>query len=256
MDLYEIYNVTRREGDNTVEEEDYIIKEFPLDIQVNGEKVVTLVCTPAYMKELVIGYLFSEGILSDMDDVNSIQVFDFQAFVKLKDEIMINNKLRHKIITSGCGKSTVYTDLVGSGLKKIRNNNKIDGKVILKLASILSKRSNLFKKTGGVHNSLLANLNGDIIVFREDIGRHNTVDKIIGNMILNRHSSHNKIMVVSGRVSSEILLKVARKKIPILVSRSAPTDMAVRLAYRLGITLVGFVRGKRMNLYTHVKRII
>jgi FdhD protein len=116
------------------------------------------------------------------------------------------------------------------------------------------ERSELFKATGGVHGAALCDAD-NLLIFSEDIGRHNAVDKIFGECILKDISMDNRIIITSGRVSSEILLKVARASIPLLISKSATTNLAVKLANELGVTLIGFVRGERMNVYTHRWRI-
>jgi FdhD protein len=112
----------------------------------------------------------------------------------------------------------------------------------------------MHRATGGVHSAALCDTR-NIIVLSEDIGRHNAVDKIFGECILNDITTDDHIIITSGRVTSEILLKVAKRNIPIIVSKCAPTNLGVRLAADLGVTLVGFVRGKRMNVYTHAGRI-
>ena len=116
-------------------------------------------------------------------------------------------------------------------------------------------RSKIFKATGGIHGAALCDTKG-IIVFSEDIGRHNAIDKVFGECMLRDFSTHDRIIVTSGRISSEIVLKVARTEIPLLISKSAPTDIGVKLADDLGITLVGFVRKRRMNVYTHAHRVV
>ncbi|MFU8796917.1 MAG: formate dehydrogenase accessory sulfurtransferase FdhD, partial [Dehalococcoidia bacterium] len=114
--------------------------------------------------------------------------------------------------------------------------------------------SEIFRTTGGVHSAALCDAR-DILLFSEDIGRHNAVDKIFGRCLLDDISTDDRIVVTSGRISSEILLKVARRNIPIIISKSAPTNLGLKLAGDLGVTLIGFVRGKRMNVYTHDWRV-
>jgi FdhD protein len=114
--------------------------------------------------------------------------------------------------------------------------------------------SEVFRTTGGAHSAALCR-EGEIVVFAEDIGRHNAVDKIFGRCLLDSIGTDGGVIVTSGRISSEILLKVGKRNIPILISKSAPTDLGVKLADDLGITLVGFVRGRRMNIYTHSWRV-
>jgi len=126
---------------------------------------------------------------------------------------------------------------------------------VLALVRQFQLKSQIFKATGGVHSAALCDQR-DILAFSEDIGRHNAIDKILGRCILDNLPTANRIIITSGRISSEIVLKVTRMDIPILVSRSAPTDLGVRLSSDLGLTLVGFARGDKMNVYTECWRIV
>jgi len=117
------------------------------------------------------------------------------------------------------------------------------------------RRSGLFKTTGGVHSSALCTGN-EIMFFREDIGRHNTVDKLIGRCFLDGIDTSDKILLTTGRISSEILVKAAKMGVPLIASRSAPTDLALRYAAELGVTVAAFVRNQRMNIYTHPERVV
>jgi FdhD protein len=125
---------------------------------------------------------------------------------------------------------------------------------ILALVAEFQHRSEVYRATGGVHSAALCDTKS-LLIFSEDIGRHNAIDKIFGQCLLEDIPTDDRIVITSGRISSEILLKVARRNVPIIVSKSAPTNLGVRLANDLGITLLGFVRGKRMNAYTHDWRI-
>jgi len=163
---------------------------------------------------------------------------------------------QRKTITSGCGKGVTFSD--GAGLERLPVKTmrvKVTAAYIRALLKEFRSISNLFQKTGGVHSAALADRNG-ISLFSEDIGRHNAVDKIIGKAFLTNTPLEDKILLSSGRISSEIMTKVIRNKIPILVSRTAPTCMSLTYAEDHGITLVGFARGNRMNIYTHPQRII
>ena len=126
---------------------------------------------------------------------------------------------------------------------------------VFTLAGEFQHRSHVFRTTGGVHSAALCDTKS-ILLFSEDIGRHNAIDKIFGECLLQDIPTDDRLIITSGRISSEILLKVAKRNIPILISRSAPTDLGVKLADDLGITLLGFVRGKRMNAYTNDWRIV
>jgi FdhD protein len=126
---------------------------------------------------------------------------------------------------------------------------------LLHLISLLEEKSVIFRRTGGVHSAALADRNGFLARY-EDVGRHNAVDKTLGYALLNRVNPVDKILVLSGRIASEILLKAARSRIPLVLSRSAPTYLAVELAEKLGITVVGFARGDKLNVYSHMQRVL
>ncbi len=251
MDLIDEVKITRVEGERIFETMDQVVREFPLKIHINGKEIVTLACSPEYLDELAVGYLFSEGIIGDKVEIKDMQIQNDLVVVTLMKSLKAPI-MNHHVITSGCGRS----NLNGAGLNKVRSKLKVMHNMIYQLSIDLSKYSKVFQDTGGVHGALLTDRNESFQIFREDIGRHNAVDKIIGYQVLNQMTSEDKILVISGRVSSEMILKTARLQIPILVSRSAPTDQAIRLAYGLGITLIGFVRGRRMNIYTHSWRIL
>lgn len=126
---------------------------------------------------------------------------------------------------------------------------------ILNLSNKLNENSQLFKETGGVHSCALCS-EEEIIMFHEDVGRHNALDKIVGEAFLKEIPFEDKILITSGRISSEMIIKTAKQRIPIIVSRSAPTELSVGIAKELGITLIGFARGRRMNIYQGEERII
>ncbi len=238
--------------------EDIVAKEFPLTIVLNNQELVTLLCSPADLRYLAVGFLFSEGLLKSKDKIKRIMVDDRQGVARVEtegDEELANDALFKRFITSGCGRgASFYSAADAQGQGKVESQIGISALEVLALAKEFQHRSQIYRATGGVHSAALCDTK-NIIVFSEDIGRHNALDKIFGECILNDITTDNHIIITSGRVSSEIVLKVARRNVPIIVSKSAPTDLGVRLADDLGVTLVGFVRGKRMNVYTHAGRI-
>jgi FdhD protein len=238
--------------------EDIVAKEFPLTIILNNQELVTLLCSPANLKYLAVGFLFSEGLLKSKDEVKKIVVDDRRGVVRVEtdvDKALANDALFQRFITSGCGRgASFYGAADAQGQGKVESNIEISTFEVLALANEFQHRSQIYRATGGVHSAALCDTR-NIIVFSEDIGRHNALDKIFGECILNDITTDDHLIITSGRVSSEILLKVVKRNIPIIVSKSAPTDLGVRLADDLGVTLVGFVRGKRMNVYTHAGRI-
>ena len=156
--------------------------------------------------------------------------------------------------SGGRGTNSYSTDASETGAE-IKAQLKISAPEVSILVEEFVQRSKVFKATGGVHSAALCDAT-KILLFSEDIGRHNAIDKIFGECLLKEVPTDDHIVVTSGRVSSEILLKVARRNIPILISKSAPTNLGVKLATQLGMTLIGFARGKRMNAYASSWRIV
>ncbi|MDH4268825.1 MAG: formate dehydrogenase accessory sulfurtransferase FdhD [Dehalococcoidia bacterium] len=238
--------------------EDMVAKESPLTIILNNREVVTLLCSPENLRYLAVGFLFSEGLLKSKDEIKKILVDDRRGVVRLEtegDEELASDALFKRFITSGCGRgASFYSAIDAQDQVKVESRVKISTLEVLALVHEFQHRSQIYRSTGGVHSAALCDIR-DVLVFGEDIGRHNAVDKIFGECILNDIATDDHIIITSGRISSEILLKIARRNVPMIVSKSAPTNLGVRLANDLGVTLVGFVRGKRMNVYTHAERI-
>ena len=177
--------------------------------------------------------------------------------VELTGECGLAEKIYGKrTLVSGCGKGTTfYSTLDTLRCRPVNSRVKYDRFQIRNWMNLMHERSVLYKATGGVHGAALVDQQR-VLFFCEDIGRHNAVDKIIGECLIGNISLEGKALITTGRLSSEILLKSARLSLPLLVSRSAPTSLAVELAEQLNITVVGFARGTRMVVYTHSWRII
>jgi len=238
---------------------DKVVAEFPLTIILDDEEIVTLLCTPNKLDYLALGFLKSEGLISKRSDIAKVEVDQDEGVVRVdttgKTSSLVKELYGKRTITSGCGKGTTFYNVVDSlQCNRIETELDLEVDVALELVRELQKRAGLFKETGGSHSSALCTP-GEIIIFNEDIGRHNAVDKIVGETIMKDLDLTNKLIVTSGRVSSEILLKVAKLGLPILISRAAPTSLTIELADELGITLIGFARGRRLNIYTHNWRI-
>jgi len=239
--------------------EDVVARESPITIILNNRELVTLLCSPADLRFLAVGFLFSEGLLESKSQIKRITVDDPRGVVRVEtggDEEIAGDALFKRFITSGCGRgASFYNAIDAQGQPKVESSIQVSVPQMLTLVSEFQRRSQVYRATGGVHSVALCDT-GSIIIFTDDIGRHNAVDKILGRCVLDDIATNDRILITSGRVSSEIVLKVARRNVPIIASKSAPTDLGVRLANDLGLTLVGFVRGKRMNVYTHAGRII
>lgn len=237
---------------------DIVVRESPLTIYLNGQELVTLLCTPSHQKCLALGYLLSEGFLCQPGDLKEVVEYGEKGLVHVQTntDIELNRKLfQRRTITSGCGKGVVfYHDADRLQCQPVESHMSVSAEIILGLMREVNGKSELFKATGGVHSSALCR-GQDVVLFREDIGRHNAIDKVLGECFLEGISVRDTLVVTSGRLTSEMVLKVARQSIPVLVSRSAPTDLAVDLARRLHVTLIGFARGSRMTVYAHKDRL-
>ena len=232
------------------EVEDIVVREFPLTIVLNDHELVTLLCSPTSLEYLAVGFLLSEGLIESKDDIKAILVDDQRGVARIETDKAVDVSLR-RVLTSGGGRV-----VASSSVHKVSAapQTRLSASRVFSLMDDFVQRSKVFKATGGVHSAALCDTEG-ILVFGEDIGRHNAIDKIFGECLLKDIATDNRLIITSGRVSSEILLKVAKRNIPILISKSAPTDLGVKLANDLGVTLVGFVRGKRMNVYTNSWRV-
>ena len=258
-DKVELRQIIRISGENKGSVEDGIIRESPLTIYVNNKEILTMLCTPADLEYLTVGFLWAEGMIQTRDDIKKIVASKEKGMVwveLLKDiEPFIEEMMFKRLVTSGCAKgATFYNPLDAALSSPVQSDLKVLPREIFSLALRLQKESKLFQMTGGVHGAALCDRE-KFLFFSEDIGRHNAVDKVFGYCFLNDIDPKDKILVSSGRLSSEIVLKASKREVPIVVSQAAPTDLSVRLSEKLGITLIGFVRGKRMNIYTHENRV-
>ncbi len=244
--------------------QDKIIVEYFCSIYINGKEFASIMCTPTSLYYLIVGFLFSEGVINSIKDIITCDVDEKNSTVRVttnENDVFSfkgDNIEAKKIITSACGKNrSISYYLIGLSATNdlIINSNIIySEKDILKLANEFNKSSDLFLSTGGVHSCALADKNG-VILFEEDIGRHNALDKIIGRALCDDINFSDKILFTTGRISSEMATKVIKAKIPFLVSRSASTDKAIDLAKKYNLTLIGFARANKMNIYANSQRI-
>jgi FdhD protein len=257
-DKIERVNTLRLTAESISEIEDAVVREFPLTIVLNDQELVTLLCSPADQKNLAVGFLYSEGLINSRDEVKSITLHESTGVVRVDTEggdELAREALFSRLITSGCGRGASFYNATDVAGEKVESLLQVSVSEVLALTKEFQYRSETYRATGGVHSAALCDA-ANILVFSEDIGRHNAMDKVFGECLLKDIPTDDRLVITSGRISSEILLKVARRSVPILVSKSAPTNLGVKMAEDLGITLVGFVRGKRVNVYTNNQRII
>jgi FdhD protein len=239
--------------------EDMVAEEIPLTIRLDGEEFVTIVCSPRDTADLVYGFLAGEGIIASPDDVARIDWDEAAGFADVALRRRLDGAAAdfgRRVIGSCCGRSRqLYfrSDVrtARTSLSRVR----MRPEECLAAMAELQRSSAEFARTGGVHNAALWEPGRGMVAMRTDIGRHNALDKLLGHCLLSGVPTRDAAIIFSGRISSEVLLKTAKIGAAILVAKSAPTGLALRLAHDLGITAVGFVRGGRMNVYTHPERL-
>jgi FdhD protein len=249
-------NIIKVDGRAPADAGDVVAVESPLTVKADGVDIVTLMFTPPMAAELALGYLASEGVISTMDDVASCVETLGEVDVRLAEGVDPPDASRVRVLTSGCGGGVTFSHPGGAkGLNKIDSDAEFSGDDIRELMGTLKGAAPLFDETGGTHAAALI-CPGGPVRSAEDIGRHNAVDKVFGRALMDGLDISGCALGVTGRVSSEIVLKCVRLGLPAVVSRGAPTSLAVELAQRFGLTLVGFARGRRFNIYSNNDRII
>jgi len=227
--------------------------EFSMTLYLNQQEIATYQLTNQNLDEWAIGYLYSEGIINSLDDIEQIRLSLDEGIVciTLKREFDKENfKHKKKHFTTGCGKGLTFismTDVLK--LPKVETNRKVTASYLLEKRVEFAKNSPMYISTGGMHGACVVELDGTITV-REDIGRHNAVDKIIGYSLKEGLNPKDLILITTGRISYEMLSKVARYGVGIIGSRTAATTQAIELAESLNIEVVGYLRGKMATIYT------
>jgi FdhD protein len=256
-DEIEKYTVLRISKEGSSKIEVVVAKEFHFTIFLNGGEFVTLLCSSQNLEYLAAGFLESEGLIKGKDDIKNMVIDPLLgvAHIEIQGSKKIDGSFYpRRLIASGCGGGAIFYSLDDANTKKIESTMKISSDEIFALVNEFQHGSQLYLATHGIHSAALADRKS-ILIFSEDIGRHNAIDKLFGKCLLEDESTYNKIMVSSGRISSEILYKVAKRGIPILISISVPTSLGLKAADELGITLIGDVKGKKMHVYTHDWRV-
>lgn len=257
-------NILRWDGESVREVSDELAEEEPLEIHVNDRAISVTMRTPGHDAELAAGFLLSEGIIHKPSDIARIAHCSknpdanvLKVTLAPESEVDFDRLTRHVFASSSCGlcgKATI--DSVKANFPPIQSDLRIDAQMISSLPDAMRNAQATFSRTGGLHAAALFSADGTLMVLREDIGRHNAVDKILGHSLLkglfplDRH-----VLLVSGRSSFEIMQKALAGRIPVVAAVSAPSTLAARFAGESGQTLIGFLRGKRMNVYAHPSRI-
>jgi FdhD protein len=241
------------------EEEDWVAREINLKISINGNELIRFACSPIDCEDLAIGFLFTEGIISGLEEINHIiqnkKDYRIEFILDERNKKLIDEWSNTRTISSGCGQGVISNlELHRKGLLPLDFKISANPKCLSELFKHLKTHSEWYEKTGCIHQVTLF-CNDESFIVREDIGRHNGVDKVIGAALQCKVNLEETIINCSGRLSSDMVLKAAKARIPVVVSRAAPTSLAVDIANESGITLIGFARGRKLNIYSHPERI-
>jgi FdhD protein len=240
--------------------QDYVAEEIPLKIIVNNTYSFIIWCSPAQFKELTVGYLFAEEILQTIDEIENITLnkAENSCQIQFKSNINIDNRIEKR--RSGAR----IVPLIKNSTSAYQHDDKIitvESDLTIKAQTILdsicqmNKKAKGFKKTGGLHDSGIFKADGTMIAFSEDVGRHNTVDKVIGEGLLKQINFTQCFIIITGRVPGDMIYKTAKAGLPIVASVAAVLNSGISSAQKANITLAGFIREKHLNIYTHPKRI-
>ena len=240
---------------------DYIAEEQPFYLFVNTNFWATILCSPTDLKELAVGHFLSEGILKSTDEIEEVVLKESEStcYVKLKSEINVENRvkisrLHARVIPSACGSGSPY-QFTGK-IPKVKSNLKVKAQVIFDSVNQLNFKAEGFRQTGGLHVAAIYKADGQLVALAEDVGRHNAVDKVIGMAALGKVDFGECFLALSGRMSGDVAFKAAKVGLPIVASLAAALSSGIALAEGAELTLAGFVRGKRINVYTCPERIV
>jgi FdhD protein len=223
-----------------------VVREQPLTVWVNGERFLTLLCTPVMVEALIVGYLWMEKVVGGLDEIARLEVspVDGRADVTLTHPVELPTE---RILTSGCGGGITFR-IDHRLFPRLHSDLRVRPEQLASQMKALFDAAVNYQRSRGIHGAALSD-GARLLVVAEDVGRHNAVDKVKGEALLRGIPTEDRILLSTGRVSSEMLLKAARMGVPVVASRTSPTEMAVALAEQLNITVCGYVRPESLNLY-------
>jgi FdhD protein len=235
-----------------------VVAEKAVTLFLNNQEIVTAMTVGDYLEELAVGFLFNQNMISQEDKIEAIDYDEELSVIVVRTDTKTNfeEKLQSKIRTSGCAQGTIYGDMVDKfDSIKLSKNSTISKSQIINLSKKINTTPSLYLKAGAIHGCVLA-IGDEPLIYMEDIGRHNAVDKISGVMFQNKITAADKVFYTTGRLTSEMVLKTVIMGLPILISRSGFTEAGVSLARKAGLTLIGRARGSRFVALSGEERII
>lgn len=236
------------------EQQNGIVAEFPLVLQVNGRELATLVASSHDLRFLVAGFLRLQGFVEKASDFHLLAVCEEFGVANVRIKGELPERLR-PVLTSGCGTGVTFSLERPDGLA-VKAEGKVTPAALFRLMDELARQADQYRNHGGIHSAAVGGLDGSLKLYAEDIGRHNTLDRIAGEALFKDVSLGGMILATSGRVSAEMALKGARLGVSCIVSRTSPTDMALKICSQAGITLIGYLRGERFTVYCGKERLL
>jgi FdhD protein len=240
---------------------DYVAEEKPFYLLINTTFWATILCSPTDLEALSVGHFLSEGIIKSTEEIEEVVLKESEStcYVKLKPEIKVEDRvkvsrLHARIIHSACGDGSSYQN--SSKNLKVKSSLKVKARIIFDSVNQLNFKAEGYRKTGGFHVAAIYRADGQMVALAEDVGRHNAVDKVIGMAALNKVDFGECFLALSGRMSGDVVFKAANVGLPIIASLSTALSSGITMAESANLTLAGFVRGKRINIYTRPERIV
>jgi FdhD protein len=267
------WRITEIRGESVKQIPASVVVEEPLEIRINEQPVAVLMRTPGAEKELAVGFCLSEGLIASLSDIALVHhcgrslpstMEDSEAGLEesrnmvritlVSPEASSDPRLDVvRLVRSGCGRTDA--EELASQLVPLDNDLRVQRKILPKLSSTIKQEQEAYHEAGGIHAAGIFTSHGELVTIREDIGRHNAVDKVLGHCLMQGIPLKDKILVCTGRASYEMVTKAVRLGLPVAASLSSPTSLAVELAEHLHCTLIGYLRGQRMRIYTHPWRL-
>jgi len=227
--------------------------EEMIALHVNGQPLVSLMCTPTQLEELALGFVFNEGLIEELDEVAVLELCGGGRCV----DVWLAHDIeppKLRVITSGCSGGTTFEDVTRAHYR-VESGMRVTPQQVAGLMQEFSRVTALYRRAGGVHGAALAE-GEEVLCVAEDVGRHNALDKIAGACLRKGHSPKDRILLATGRISSEMVSKVARMGVPIVISRTSPTSLSIQLAQAWGITLIGYTRRRSFRVYAGAERVV
>ena len=231
--------------------------ERPITVFLNDDEIATMQATPEHLTDLGVGFLLSEGFITDRTALAGVDVDHKRSLVYVRSAEIAPPDVaeRKRYVTSGCGKGLTFASVGHArGIASVESDATVSSEAVYDLMGQLARAAAAYRDTGGIHSCGLG-IDGELALVREDVGRHNALDKLLGRAWLDGIPTRDAVLLTTGRVSYEMAVKAAKAQVPIVASRTAVTDLAVEIADRAGIALIGYARGGKLVVYSHAERV-